>query len=226
MKKAKYLLIAVLLVSMTVAQQVSKIDNQIPSEVQKIIDETMSGQNLLSNFNYNKIGFGLDSSVKLSDLKAGDPVQCYYIHKDSLKKMDENVPVSSFAKVPDIWVVPVLINGKCFTTFEVGKTKKNPQWHATIFHGGHKGRNDDWQKVREAWPKSAGYNPIIIYLTLRYKCYHVPEKDDFNLTPLFRPSFDSLARSADTSYGILMSSKKTLKYVNAHWPAEQNGGSK
>lgn len=201
-------------------------DKSPPPEIQQIIGETMSGQNLLVEFDQKKIGLGFDSSISLTDLKAGEPMPTYYISGDSVKNLDENSAVSKLTKVPTAWTVPVLVNGKCFCTFEIGKPSSNSKWTVTDFKGGHKGRLDDLQKVQEAWPKSAGYHPVLVYLTMRHRFFHVPEQNDSNLTPIYRRKGDSLAMSADTSYKILMSSRDALTYSKAHLPASRTGGHK
>jgi hypothetical protein len=215
-------IIAALIVSKTCAQE----KFTPPPEVQKIIDETMGGKNLLVDFDQKKFGLGFDSSTSLSDLKAGDPIPTFYIGGDSVRNLDENSAVSRFTKTPTAWTVPVLVKGKCFCTFEVGKSSSNPKWRVTDFKGGHKGRSDDLQKVLEAWPRSAGYHPELIYLTMRHKFFHVPEQNDGNLTPIYRRKDESLAMSADTSYKILVSSKNSLKYSKTDLPASRVGGRK
>ena len=223
-------LIASLGVGISIAQDkvIPKImQEKVPPEVQKIVDETMTGQHGLSGFESFKIGMGFDSSTKLADLKAGEPCQVYYIDQDSLIKMDETVPFSAIARRLDIWEVPVLINGKCVTTFEVQKTPQNLQWRAGTFHGRYKGhRYDEWQNVMDAWPKSAGYNPVIVYSSSGKKFFHVPEINDTNLTPLRRRSPDLLVKAADSSFKILMPSKTTLKYLKVHLPSKLPGGAK
>lgn len=195
---------------------------KVPPEVQKNIDETMNGQHGLYNFEGNKAGLGFSSSTKLSDLKAGVPFKVYKISRDSLEKLGENVSVSEIANPLPIWEVPVFQDGKCVTTFEVWKTPKKPQWHAGIFNG----CTPEWQKVIDAWPDSQGYHPIIIYMGSVPKYYHVPEKDDSNLTPLYRHPSDSLDGLADKSYKILLSSKFALRYEKAHLHPKNNGGVK
>jgi hypothetical protein len=221
-------LIAVFVTGISIAQvRVSpKIKpEEVPPEVQKIIDETMSGKYGLSGFEGEKISMGFDSSTKLSDLKAGEPVPVYKLYYDSLLKNNETVPTSATIKRIDVWEIPLLLKDKCITTFEVEKDPRSHQWRWGIFNGCLKGHYDDWQKVREAWPKSAGYNPVIVHFAWK-KYFHVPEINDSNLTPLSRPSYDSLSMAIDTSYKVLVSSKTTLKYLKAHLPARRTGGTK
>jgi hypothetical protein len=217
--------IAVIFTSGSIAQMATmskNVDEEVPPEVQKIIDETMEGQHGLAGFEGGKAGMGFDKSTQLSYLKAGRPFKVYKILKDTLEKLGEDAPVSRIAKPIDMWEVPILLNGKCVTTFGVWKTSKNPNWHPGIFHGCYK----EWQKVREAWPESEGYHPVIILASAWKRYFHIPEKDGSNLTPLFRHSNDSLESAADTSYRILVSSRTAFKYVRAHIFSESKGGSK
>lgn len=194
----------------------------VPPEVQRIIEETMKGKHgLLNNFDGNKISMGFDSSTKLSDLKAGEPVKVYKIFRTSLEKSDENIQISAIARRIDVWEVPVLIKDTCVTTFEVEKGVFNHRWGAGVFNGRRKGqRYDEWQKVMEAWPKAKGYNPVIVYYGAWKTFFHVPEKDDANLTPLMRQPYDVLSKKADTSYTVLMPSKIALQYL---LPPRKNG---
>ena len=66
----------------------------------------------------------------------------------------------------------------------------------------------------------------MIYLGSNPKFFHIPEKDDYNLTPLIRYSMDSLDQSADTSFGVLMPNNKVLKYVKKQLLPKRSGGAK
>lgn len=196
---------------------------KVPPEVQKIIDETMSGQHGLYGFDSNKKLMGFDSSTKLSDLRAGKPWKVYIISNDSLKKKDETAPISEISTFFNTWEVPVLNKGKCVTTFEVDKSSRTQQWGAGTFYGCH---YMVWEKVREAWPEPAGYHPVKI-IAYGGEFFHVPEEDDYNLTPLWRHHLrDPLEKVADSSYKILMPSKIALKYLKALVPPPSDGGVK
>jgi hypothetical protein len=200
---------------------------EVPPGVQKVIDETMSGQHAFYKFDRYKVNLGFDSSTRLSDLRAGKPFKIYNLIVDSLrtlddKKFDEKIPVSKMVDPLEIWEVPVFLHGRCVRLFGVWKTKKNPQWHMGISTNCYPG----WQKVLEAWPDSAGYHPLMIYLGSNPKFFHIPEKDDYKLTPLIRYSMDSLDQSADTSFRVLMPSNKVLEYVKKQLPPKRSGGAK
>ena len=96
---------------------------QVPSEVQRVIDSTMKGANhsLLVNFDQNKEGWGFNKTTKLSDVQPGKPFRVYTIQIDSLKKMDENTPVSLTIIPQDVWLVPLLENGEIISLFEITK---------------------------------------------------------------------------------------------------------
>lgn len=237
------ILIACCIVNPLISQELAspKIKQEkVPEEVQKFIDETMSGQHAMCNFEESKVSFGFDRSTKLSDLKAGRPFKIYKLSIDSLLKKGENMPISSNIIEYATWVVPVLLNGKCITTFEVIKTKKNPLWHQGVFYG----CSDTWQKLMEAWSESAGYHPVIIYATAWEMFFHIPEKDDYNLTPFFPHQYNSLQKSLATteksidssenslaspqtnfarSYKNVLHSKITLRYIKENLPAKLKG---
>jgi hypothetical protein len=193
----------------------SDMQQPVPPEVQKIIDETMSGGHLLGNFEGDKVGWGFDSSTHLSDLKAGRPFPVYKVVLDSLKKFGENAPLDAITKRIDVWEVPVLLKGKCVTTFEVAKWPKTHKWGPGVFNG----CTNVWQKVRNAWPDSMGYHPVKVFLNPWKPLFHIPEQDDNNLTPIYRHVYDSLESAADTSYKILVPKAKMLRYQMAHMPA-------
>ena len=201
---------------------------EVPPEVQKVIDETMSGQHALYDFERYKVDLGFDSTTKLSDLRVGKPFKDYRLATDSIRtlderKFDENIPVSAIVAPCRTWLVPVFLNDRCVRIFGVSKTNRKPEWHFSFSYGCY----PEWQKVIEAWPDSAGYHPIIIHEGLLIpRFFHVPEKDDFNLTPLMRRAFDPLDQSADTSYRVLMSSNRVLKHVKKSLPPKRDGGTR
>jgi hypothetical protein len=97
--------------------------------------------------------------------------------------------------------------------------RKYKKWGAGVFDG----CSDVWQKLFEAWPDSEGYNPVLVYIGFdRY--FHIPEIDDYNLTPLYRYKYDS--RPADPSYKKLTHSRLTLKHEKDHLSPRIKGGVK
>lgn len=200
---------------------------KVPPGVQKVINETMNGQHAFRKFDKKKERLGFDNSTKLTDLKVGKPFKIYKLIVDSIKnlddkKFDEKISVSKMVDPLEIWEVPVFLNGRCVWLFQVWKTKKNPKWHPGISERCYPG----WQKVIEAWPDSAGYHPLMIYLRSTPKYFHIPEKDDYNLTPLIRYPMDSLDQTADSSFRVLMPNNKVLKYVKKQFLHNQSRGTK
>ena len=193
---------------------------KVPNEVKKIINEVLAGQHTLSNFESHKVGAGFDSTTKLSDLKAGKPFMIYMIRRDSLEKLGENTPVSRIAQRMRAWGVPVYVNGTCVTSFQVIMRRKDKKWGAGVFHG----CSDVWQKLFEAWPDSEGYNPVLVYIGGFDMYFHIPEIDDYNLTPLYRYEYDS--RPADPSYKKLTHSRLTLKHEKDLFSPRIKGGVK
>ncbi len=200
---------------------------EVPPEVQKVIDETMNGQHAFYNFDRYKVDLGFDSSTRLTDLRAGKPFKLYKLIIDSIRSLDdkqfnEKIPVSKMVTPCRTWLVPVFFHYTCVRLFGISKTNRKPQWHFSFSDECYPG----WQKVIEAWPDSSGYHPTIIQQGSNPKFFHIPEKDDYNLTPLIRYRNDSLDQSADTSFKVLMNSGKVLKYVRNNLPPKRNGGVK
>jgi hypothetical protein len=203
-----------------------------PPEIQKLADDHISGKDsgyfTIKNFEEEKMLMGFDSSINLSDVKTGDPAPIYYIEKDSINKIDENAAISTIMQKKTIWawMFPVLAKGKCIATLTIGKTEKHPEWHVVDVRSTGSKKMDEWEHVRKSWPPSKGYHPVIVNLFSGYKYFHIPEIDDYNLTPLYRLPFDSLSRSADSSYKNLMPSKNVFKYAKTHFAASLTGGEK
>ena len=208
----------------------------VPPEVFKIIGETTAGQHKLSNFETQKGALGFDMSTKLTDLKTGNPFEIHRIwafYNNHLLTADSTA-VSTLATHIQVWRVPVFLNGKLMTTFEVGHFAVNwpgdfskglPtefEWRAGEFDTVGRGHYNEWAKVLKAWPKTRGYHPMAIeYLSKTF--FSIPEKGDFNLTPLDRSSNDSLTQAADTSFEQIMPSKNVVHYLKAHFSKTFNG---
>ena len=158
--RLKLFLTAIMLTSMAMAQNISEPAQNVPPEVQQIINDVINGKNAIDGV--IKTIPGIDSSTILSNLKAGIPIQKYMIRTDSLSKLSENAPISHLIMPLPFWIVPLInkLTDSIFTDFEVVKNKNfNGQWHVRGISMGKSGFWDEWQKIINKWPRSNGYNP-------------------------------------------------------------------
>lgn len=233
--------------SSILAQQIFKVDNQVPPEVRKIIEESLagSGRGFFSHFEQNKRSLGCDSTTRLSELKAGAPIIFYKIPIESLLKVDEKTPVSEIISKYGIdngkgaygqYDVPLLLKGRIICFFYIWKSSpKLPtagQWKLVGHGGGNVAEEQHWQVITNKWPSSKGYNPILVMITgpkFPRGFVYVPEKGDYNLTPIRNPHFpsDSLTFATDSTFTMLSDSREVLRYLKSlNGPTCLDGGYK
>jgi hypothetical protein len=204
-----------LLAGMTVAQQKSGINTQVPPEVTQSVVDALKGNQGGAFYDFdhwkNKGGLGFESATKLSDIKPGNPVRLYWLVRDTLTKSAKTVRVSSLVtQLTDEWDVPLLLNGKIVSFCEVVRNKTSgDQWQVAGL--GNKTLAKEWQKVITKWPRSAGFNPVFIETGSR-RFFHIPEISDTNLTYLrvVHHKNDPLEEATDSTYSSLMSTNVLL----------------
>jgi hypothetical protein len=208
-------LLVVLLAGAALAQQVSKIDAGVPQAVQDLIHQAINGTEKTSiiGFDRIKVRMGFDSSTRISDVKAGAPIRCYWLSQDSLMKAHDHTPVSALVvALIGQYEVPLLAKGRIICFLDIVKDKTfGEKWHLRgESSGGLYAR--EWQKVIKTWPKSAGFNPVLVeapFLGKRF--FHIPEKGDDNLTCLQGTANDTGEIMTDSLYSNLTQSKDTYK---------------
>jgi hypothetical protein len=84
----KIVLIGIMLVLTAQAQQ-------IPVEVQKIMDDYKKNPAIGLGFNMARADYINDTTIHFSDIEIGIPYEEYYFVKDSLNKLPDTVPVAS-----------------------------------------------------------------------------------------------------------------------------------
>jgi hypothetical protein len=174
---------------------------QVPVEVQQVINDIMSGKG-----NY----FTPPNYIKLSAITAGEPIHCSWFVGDSLIKLGEGAPVSSVIKPLDLWAVPLLNKDVTKVLMIIAKPPRDPKWQVLGYGHGSVGRS--WEKIRQIWPESAGYHPVLIFAPSDPRgFFYIPEKGDKNLTPLTFPHRQT--NNLDSLYGILDSSRVVLKEI-------------
>ncbi len=209
-------LFVVLLAGAALAQQISKIDTRVPPEVQDLIHQAINGteKTTIIGFDGIKVRMGFDSSTRISDVKAGAPIRYYWLSIDSLMKANDTTPVSSLvAALIGQYQVPLLIKGRIICFLDIVKDKTfGEKWHMRgESSGGLCAR--EWQKVTKTWPKSAGFNPVLVEAPFLggKRFFHIPEKGDHNLTYLRCNKNDTFAIVTDSLYSNLTESKDACK---------------
>jgi hypothetical protein len=149
-----------------------------PSEVLNVVKDELRGNNFLYTFESSKVQLGFKKSTRLSDVKAGVPIQILRINWKFLKSAIASDPVSSIVEYVDSWYVPLLEKDKVITFLNV--SKKDSKWLATGL--GYSGLCCGWKKVLKYWP-SPKYHASII--AAGYNLYfNIIEKGDYNLTKI------------------------------------------
>jgi hypothetical protein len=225
----KMLFVIAILTSSIFAQGGSKLDTQVPQEVRDLIHNAINGteNSSLSDFNEWKVRMGFDSSTRVSDLKAGEPIKYYWLIGDSIARATEKTPISALV-VPIIgqYDVPLLVNGKivAFLIYMKNKTSGYKWELAGKSSGGRFAK--EWEKVIKKWPKSSGYNPIIVQVLAvgQKRFFHIPERGEYNLTylPLQHYESDSFAIETDSLYSTLTESKDTYKSLKMELDATKH----
>lgn len=211
------------------------VDTQVPSEVQKVVDESLAGKGrgFFSHFEQNKRSLGCDSSTKLSELKAGAPIIIYRIPFESLVKIDDTTPVSEFINNYGVddgkgangeYDVPLLLKGKIISFFYIWKSNQKSttsrEWKLAGHGGGNVAEEHQWQSIIDKWPKSKGYTPILLIISGPWfprVFVYIPQEGDYNLTPIRNPHHpdDSLAFATDSTFRELSDSRKVLQYLKS-----------
>ena len=196
----KVILIGVLLASAVYAQQ-------IPVEVQRIMDEYKQNPIGAEGFNIARQLFKFDSSITKSDIEVGVPYEEYHFIMDSINKLPDTVPVQAVIKSCGVWQIPIHAKGEYIYFLRV--SNRGGTWKLAGMGGGL----IDWQKIREAWPESSENDPIYISIGYR-KFLHFPSQGKYNLFYLsYRYRDDSLALITSHSFDRLDDSRKIFNYL-------------
>jgi hypothetical protein len=183
---------------------------QIPVEVQKIMDDYKKNPAIGLGFNMARADYINDTTIHFSDIEIGIPYEEYYFVKDSLNKLPDTVPVASVIAHKGKWQIPICAKGK-YLYFVEASNYKHP-WELVGMSGGLK----YWDKIREVWPESSGNNPILITRGL-HKFIHFPQQGAYNLFYLApSSSYDSLAMITSRDVSKLDDSRKILKFLKTH----------
>lgn len=196
----KIVVIGVMLVLIINAQE-------IPIEVQKIMDNYKKDSTAIWGFKDAQKLLELDKSIKSFEIAVGVPFQVFHIIDDSLEKAPDSVPVMTILKQGS-WHIPISVNGKYI--YEIEVSNYGHPWQI-VGMGGFLIKQ--WQDVRYKWPETSGVNPIVV--KFGKTCFlHFPQKGSRNLFYL-RPGYkdDSLAIITSNSLDTLNDSRAIFNYL-------------
>lgn len=123
-------------------------------------------------------GLGVSKNAKLSDIKIGTPIQPYIIDNKLLQSAVNLNSMRSLIKPGNGWYIPIIENDIIVSFLSVAYYK--PDSVVTV-GGGSSAFAKSWDVILKVWPKSSGYNPILVEIGMN-GFFFIPEKGDSNLT--------------------------------------------
>jgi len=186
--------------------------NNVPDNITQLSLKALEGDLNFFNsksFEKRKKIYGFNESTRISDLKVGTPVKVYSNFTEEFLDRSGNTPLN-LSNYDYDWYCPVIENGEIRLFFII--KKQGNEW-VIDNSGGLTTLATEWQKVIKSWPYSEGYNPVIL-LVCGYSYFHVPEKDDRNITLINtynKPGL--LAKKSSNNYGILKYEAVELKNI-------------
>lgn len=105
----------------------------------------------LDHFNFN-------SAQELEQATLGSPIQLNTIHPDDILEYEAQTPIQDLLITTNIWLFPVIANGKtrCFLTVD----KINGNWEATSI--GSAQLAEEWSNICDAYPQGSGYGKTFV----------------------------------------------------------------
>ena len=183
-----------LLISLTTAYA-----ETIPTEVQKVINETLSGKHFFHHFDQRTFVLFRDSTIQLSDIKAGTPIQRYSIPAKDVLSITKDFSIKDLIIPCDDWLVPLTVHGRFISMLYIGKTDNKYESYGV----GSIPLGPIWEQVTRTWP-----NPMLI--DLGHSLYfHIPgHQKANNLTEL---SANAINDQSTSNYNSLTSGYEILK---------------
>jgi hypothetical protein len=210
----KILLLTVFLTGAAFSQLISKIVNQVPPEVRKMIDGYIQNSPRGFSLKAAQNSLGVDPSLQLTDIKVGSPVEVYYIRYNALDTCKDDLPLKELLLPANIWTFPVEAHGKFIYDVEIAEGKDG-KW----FWGGagELKPNNWWQKLRTSYPESSGISPILIRDNGRQFLYF-PQKSSFNLFLIkYGNEQYPYAQASSNSMDSLDDSRRLVPHLIKNW---------
>lgn len=161
--------------------------------------------------------FGISRpKYELTKAYLGVPYRQYCITCKALMNYKEGDTISSLITPIDVWIFPIMINNELIGALEVKKSydSENPWKVSGIGQAG----SDliGLMKIRHYWPKSEGYDPlVVVYYPGGPFYFTMPQVDDYNLTEIIVPGLQNEGESHNKKYerDKYISLKKTSDYI-------------
>jgi len=146
--------------------------------------------------------FGLSPGDNISEASLGTPFQLYTITPTKLLDAGDDTPVNSLITPTGNWFFPVVLEGRYRSILTV--TEMDGEWEAVGI--GKTPLAEQLQEVGKQWPKSRGYDPVLIIIFQANSYFFtVPQVDDYNFNSfvLDGKGFDGKVKTGGRTYSTL-----------------------
>jgi hypothetical protein len=149
---------------------------QVPKEVQKMIDGYTQDSTSHFGLKAAQRSLGVDRSLQSTDIQVGQPVEVYNIRESALDTCGDDLPLRELLVPANTWTFAVKAHGKYIYDLDIAK-RKDGTW---FWVGAGELKPDNWwQKLRKTYPDSSGINPILIDYE-GFKYLYFPQKSTHN----------------------------------------------
>lgn len=125
--------------------------------------------------------YGFRPGDCLENARLGKPFRLHTITPTALRSYIPGAPVDSILSQTEIWYFPIILNGQAKAVLVVDKM--GGHWKAVAL--GYAGLAGELASIREQWPESEGYNPmLVVVFQAKQFFFTLPEHDSPNLTPI------------------------------------------
>lgn len=142
--------------------------------------------------------FGFDNAVSLDQVRTGSPFKLFQITPAALSSYRIGDTVHSVISKTQMWYFPIMIKDEIKAILVIDRM--DDQWQAVSL--GYAVIARELNKVIRKWPKSSGYNPLLISVfQAKEFLFNVPEINAYNLTSLtsIKTGVETLKSDADYS---------------------------
>jgi hypothetical protein len=153
--------------------------------------------------------FGFSPGDNISEAVLGNPFQLFAITPAKLLNAKDNAPVSTLISPTGSWLFPVVLDGSSRALLTV--TQMDGIWEAVGI--GKAPLAEQLQEVGKQWPKSRGYDPVLIIIFQANSYFFaVPQVDDYNLNSFVfdGKGFDGEVKTGGPAYSTLTGLSKIV----------------
>jgi hypothetical protein len=179
---------------------------QVPKEVQNIIDNYTKDSSMDFGFNFVKKAYKLDKDLGLSDIMVGAQLEVYGFNYKLLDSCSDTVSIKKIIQPANIWYMLIEAHGKYIYDIEIYKEKG--KW---VPCGLGKDVAHRLQDVMTERPHIFKTNPILIEDAIR-KYLYFPQSESHKLLYLNPLQKDSLEIAISNAGDSLVDSRLILNY--------------